>query len=193
MVIIKLSDVYLDINQSQINIIKRNTPKAYTLANGAEMVVPCSDKLDVITFSGYIYDYDIYNKINEIVINGNPVKFLVSGLNIPIDMFVLVEQFETSEKGGDTLCIEYSISLREYVSEKLSIVNYDSHFFGNISSVAPETVVIPEYYTVKNGDTLWAISKKFLGDGALYPQIVSLNSSIKNPNLIYTGQEIRIK
>lgn len=43
-------------------------------------------------------------------------------------------------------------------------------------------------YTVKKGDTLWAIAKKYLGKGSLYPKIAAWNN-IKNPNLIYPGQK----
>lgn len=41
-------------------------------------------------------------------------------------------------------------------------------------------------YTVKQGDTLWAISKKYYGKGSQYPKIANANKDkIKNPNLIY--------
>lgn len=46
-------------------------------------------------------------------------------------------------------------------------------------------------YVVKRGDTLWAISEKYLGSGSKYPQIAQENN-IKNPNLIYPGQVLKI-
>jgi len=50
-----------------------------------------------------------------------------------------------------------------------------------------------EYYEIKKGDTLWAISSKFLGNGARYTEIVDANLEvIKNADLIYPGQKIRI-
>lgn len=54
--------------------------------------------------------------------------------------------------------------------------------------VAAENVI---NYTVKKGDTLWAIAKQYLGSGTKYPQIASENN-IKNPNLIYPGQVFKI-
>lgn len=45
------------------------------------------------------------------------------------------------------------------------------------------------YYTVKKGDTLSAIAKKY---GTSVNNIVKLNN-IKNPNLIYPNQKIRVK
>lgn len=48
-------------------------------------------------------------------------------------------------------------------------------------------------YTVKRGDTLWAIAKKYYGSGAKYPTIVSANKQlIKNPNLIHVGWVLTI-
>ncbi len=49
-------------------------------------------------------------------------------------------------------------------------------------------------YTVKKGDTLWAIAKRFLGSGTKWPQIYNANKSVigNNPNLIYPGQVYRI-
>lgn len=47
-------------------------------------------------------------------------------------------------------------------------------------------------YTVKKGDTLWNISSKEVSDPFLWPKIWKENPQIKNPDLIYPGQTIRI-
>jgi LysM repeat protein len=48
-------------------------------------------------------------------------------------------------------------------------------------------------YTVKKGDCLWNISKKFLNNGGRWKEIYNLNKSIiKNPELIYPGQKFKI-
>ena len=48
-------------------------------------------------------------------------------------------------------------------------------------------------YTVKTGDTLWAIAKKFYGDGSKYVAIYEANKDkIANPSLIYPGQVLTI-
>ena len=48
-------------------------------------------------------------------------------------------------------------------------------------------------YTVKSGDCLWNIAKSLLGSGSRYTEIYNLNKEkIKNPNLIYPGQVLRI-
>lgn len=58
---------------------------------------------------------------------------------------------------------------------------------------APEQDKEVEFYEIQKGDTLWAISQKFLGNGARYNEIFEANKEvIKNPDLIYPGQTIRI-
>lgn len=46
-----------------------------------------------------------------------------------------------------------------------------------------------EYYTVKSGDTLSGIAKKY---GTTYQKLAQMNG-IKNPNIIYAGQKIRVR
>lgn len=45
-------------------------------------------------------------------------------------------------------------------------------------------------HTVTHGDTLWAIAKKYLGNGSRYKEIVSLNG-LKS-NVIYSGMKLKI-
>jgi nucleoid-associated protein YgaU len=49
------------------------------------------------------------------------------------------------------------------------------------------------FYTVESGDTLWQIADEHYGDGSKYPVIFEANSPmLKNPDLIYPGQVLRI-
>jgi LysM repeat protein len=57
------------------------------------------------------------------------------------------------------------------------------------AETAPQT----KTYTVVKGDCLWAIAKKFYGNGNEYTKIYNANTDkIKNPNLIYAGQVLTI-
>lgn len=51
--------------------------------------------------------------------------------------------------------------------------------------------VLVKEIPVRQGDTLYGISRKFSGHGVYYPQILLFND-IKNPDLIYTGDTLRI-
>lgn len=46
-------------------------------------------------------------------------------------------------------------------------------------------------YTVASGDTLWAISERFYGDGNQYQRIADANG-VSNPDLIHPGQVLTI-
>ena len=54
---------------------------------------------------------------------------------------------------------------------------------------SPKASTAQRTYTVKRGDCLWNIAKRFYGNGALYTKIYDANTKkIANPNLIYPGQ-----
>ncbi len=49
------------------------------------------------------------------------------------------------------------------------------------------------YYEIQKGDTLWKVATEFYGNGAKYTAIFDANREvIKDPDLIYPGQKIRI-
>jgi len=51
-------------------------------------------------------------------------------------------------------------------------------------------IIVQEIF-VKKGDTLHDISRKFCGNGMYFPQILLFNS-IRNPNLIYPGNRLKV-
>ncbi len=67
---------------------------------------------------------------------------------------------------------------------------------GNVEGVAAvedDGGAEPVFHTVEKGDTLWAISKKALGDGNRYNEIFEANRPmLSHPDKIYPGQVLRI-
>lgn len=104
---------------------------------------------------------------------------------------------------------EATLTFKEYVDYGVqtvalaSAVNTLVNSIGTMISAASKTVkkkqkrattkssTTEQTYTVKSGDTLWAISKSFYGDGSLYPYLANLNG-LKNANVITVGQVLRI-
>jgi len=57
-----------------------------------------------------------------------------------------------------------------------------------LSELAPGA---PERYTIKKGDTLWAISVLYLKSPWRWPELWGMNrKQIANPHLIYPGQQM---
>ena len=50
----------------------------------------------------------------------------------------------------------------------------------------------PQVYYVKQGDTLWDISKHFFDSPWAWPELWSKNNQVLNPRLIYPGNRLRI-
>ena len=50
----------------------------------------------------------------------------------------------------------------------------------------------PDNYVVRRGDTLWAISAKFLSKPWLWPEIWQANPQVRNPHLIYPGDVLNL-
>lgn len=50
----------------------------------------------------------------------------------------------------------------------------------------------PTTYVVKQGDTLWGLSERFIKDPKYWPSMWQKNSQITNPHLIYPGQKLQI-
>lgn len=56
-----------------------------------------------------------------------------------------------------------------------------------------EVEELAEFYTIVSGDSLSKIAKRYYGDAMKYPLLFEANREvIKDPNLIYPGQRIRI-
>lgn len=67
-------------------------------------------------------------------------------------------------------------------------INTWQDYYTCAATVSGETKDI--VYTVKKGDTLWDIAKKYLGSGARYTEIVKLNGL--KTSVIIVGQKLKI-
>ena len=122
---------------------------------------------------------------------GTVVRWIVSGT--PINVAVLIEAVRYREQDGTNDCY-VNISLKEYKAPKTAVlaaagaqktVSLSARSSGTGASTA-------KTYTVKKGDCLWSIARKFYGNGSLYTRLAAANPSIKNTNLIYPGQVLTI-
>ena len=117
---------------------------------------------------------------------------------LPVQGLVVEVEGETVALGGvatDVATKEKAILIAGNI-EGISQVNADQLVtLTQISeeNVREEEVFEPVFYTIQKGDTLWGIATDFYKNGSKYPLIVEANLEvIKNADLIYPGQAIRI-
>lgn len=126
------------------------------------------------------------NQIESWRNSGKPVRVIITDL---LNMEATIEAFAWGERDA-TGDIYYTLALKEHKKIKSKTANVQKET--TRETKAPESSS-GKTYTVKEGDSLWSIAKKFYGDGSQYSKIVEANAdTIKNPNLIYAGQVLKI-
>lgn len=107
---------------------------------------------------------------------------------------------EDAEKYGMDVGVSIKLKqYRAYTTKTMQISTTNNTSVTKTSGTKVATIVnsrattkeVPKTYTVKSGETLWAICKKELGDGSKYKEIANLNN-LSNPNLIKVGQVIKL-
>ena len=147
------------------------------------------------------------DKFEKLKLNKTSFQFIVSReLPKGKDLFstnitVSLEDYSIIEDAKEGFDVTASIKLKQYKLFSTKVVQLQTTIAASSSSgvifipakeeIPPKvnTSTIPPY-TVKSGDCLWNICKRYLGDGSKYWSIAELNN-IKNPHLIYAGQVIR--
>lgn len=196
----------------KIEINEDGDNKTYDVINLGEVSKINSPKLTEINFESYfplnngpyvsseqVFEPSFYiTKIKEWREKKQKLRFILVGGQLEINDLFTIESFKYEEHGGEIGDIYYSIELKRYknhVARKVVIVN-NNLSKANSNKVKTKSIRNTDNkkvktYTVVNGDTLWHISKKFLGDGNRYKEIAKLNN-ISNPNLIYVGQVLKL-
>lgn len=194
---------YEIINLGEVNTI--NLPKLTEIS--FESYFPLNYGPYVSVSSEQLFSPSFYiAKIREWREKKQKIRFIFVGSPLEINDLFTVENLKLVENGGEVGDIYYSIELKrykKYAAKKVVIVNADDNT-NKENYKNGETTVIKESetpraedkaevktHTVAPGDTLWGISKKYLGDGNRYMEIANLNG-ISNPDLIIDGQVLQI-
>ena len=105
----------------------------------------------------------------------------------------LITSFDTGYTNQISGGCTFSMEIKQVRIAKAAYVAKGNKVTGKQTQVTKKKTTTQKYHTVKKGDTLWAIAKKYYGNGAQYTKIYNANKSIiKNPDLIYVGQKFLI-
>ena len=140
----------------------------------------------------------LVEKINTWKASRKPIHFIATACGV--DLYVAIEDFNYSEEGGDPGTYQYSITLKEYREIAVRQVKVDiPSATASVQKEEPrvDNTVQPKTYTVKGGDCLWNIARKFYGDGSQYKKIYEANRAViyahrGGPNMIWAGDVLKI-
>ena len=123
------------------------------------------------------------------------LRFIVTSEDFPvnINMPVFLDDYKSYYEGGDDT-LYYSIALKEYRNYRLKRFDTADKKV-TLKEATRTTPPQSQTYTVKQGDNLWAITRKYIGNGARYMELFNLNKGTlrsKNPSLIYPGEVLYI-
>lgn len=198
--------VQLPVNPEKLTVKKTSTNSSVTVMDLGEVTSFGEQTLSEISFSSifpakYFTGCSVEKPLfpagyvaifTRFMTEKKPVRFTAT--NFGIVMYVTIESFQYSESGGDVGTYEYSLTMKEYRSAKVKQIKLNKNTEkASVEKKKPTRVNnknVPKTYTVKSGDCLWNIAKKFYGKGSEYMKIYNANKSIigSNPNLIYAGQ-----
>jgi len=216
-----LGEMLCPIAPSKLQLNVENNNKTVTLINEGEINILKQAGLTEISFdllfpnvkypfakykSGFVKADYFLSQLEKLKTSKKPFQFIVTRtmpdgkMLFDTNMKVSLESYDVKEdtsQGFDVLVSAKLKQYKEYGTKTCKITFANSKPKAAVQ-VKRETSKSPapaanKTYTVKKGDCLWNIAKKFYGNGAKYTKIYTANKSkIKNPNLIYPGQVLTI-
>lgn len=136
--------------------------------------------------SGRQAPYTYINKLLSWKSSGKPIRLIITGTKINFQVTIETLKYGEQDGTGD---VYYDLTLKEYRAVEIKKTKLKK----KSKPKRPAAKKKAKTYTVKSGDCLWNIAKRFYGNGAQYTKIYNANrGKIKNPNLIYPGQKLTI-
>ncbi|WP_107571792.1 LysM peptidoglycan-binding domain-containing protein [Clostridioides difficile] len=222
-----LDGVQLPITPGKLEIKTTNKNKTVDLINDGEVNILKTPGLSEISFEaefthnklpfyrGTFRDVQFFlSKLELLKTDCKPFQFIVSRelgnkVLFNTNIKVSLEEYaisEDAENGSDTKVAIKLKQYRDYSTKKLVLAPPKNETGRPNVKIEPKRVdsvnaTNTKTYTVKAGDSLWAICQKQLGNGSLYKKVYELNKSMmdkankgkKVPKYtIYKGQVLRL-
>ncbi|MGE6602586.1 LysM peptidoglycan-binding domain-containing protein [Lysinibacillus fusiformis] len=194
-------------NEGEVNIIKRTGLTDIEF----EVLLPNVKYPFAVYPNGFQPATFYLQKLKDLMQGEKPFPFIVNrmlpngNLLFDTDMIVSLENYEISESAEEGFDVNVKIELKQYQNygnKKVTIkTSTKAKNAAGTTKTASKAVVeqkrpttgkeTPKTHTVKSGETLWVIAKKYLGDGSKYTELAKINN-ISNPNMIKAGQVIKL-
>ena len=216
-----LGNVLLPIPPSKLELKISNNNKTYDLINYSQINVLKNPGLSSLEFEVVLpntkYPFAMYKNnfqnakyylgvLENLKVNRSAFQFIVvrkfpndkdifnTNIKVALEEYTITD---TTEEGFDTKVKIKLKQYKEYSTKKVQVTikQYRPPAVTRTVTTNNTAVAKPsgQNYTVKRGDCLWNIAKRFYGNGAKYTTIYNANrSKIRNPNLIYPGQVLWI-
>lgn len=173
----------------EVKINKSTSYSAYHILDIGEVQFPNGNAPDGVSWEGVFYgparsdDSFLIRKwvsptsadrtLSQWKEKGTPLKLVIAGTPINIDVTISAYEGTFSGGFGD---MAYSISFVKHQDITIKVTKAQSTKTNtNTTKRATSTA---NTYTVKSGDTLWAIAQKFYNSGAKYTTIYNANKNI---------------
>ena len=198
--------IHFPINPERVTVQTGTKLHTFEVITLGDVALPRGRELDRVEFEGLLPGRARSNTTmvkcwrapNEIVKEiegwkngGEKLRLLITETTINLDVYV--DSFRPDWSGGhgdagDSIIL---VQARELIVPVHEVLEIEPEPQPAAPRPAPPT---PKTYTVKSGDSLWAIAKRALGDGSRWPEVYEANKGVigPNPNLIYPGQSFRI-
>lgn len=215
-----LGGVLMPITPSKVKVKINNQNETLTLINGEEINILKEPGLTDVSFdlllpqvsypftNGGAQSADYYLFLFErLKTSKQPFQFILNR-SMPTgrrlfytNLTVGMEDYQITDDAEEGFDITVTVSLKQYRHYGTKTVTIQpaptpaETPTATVEQPQRETSQAPQQttYTVKSGDCLWNIAKKYLGDGSRYNEIYELNKDkITNPNLIYPNQVLTL-
>ena len=193
----------LPLNPENLEVSVSNDTKKFDIIGLGQIAVPAQKGLRTISFECFFPAFNRPKKCVEFFENvmdsKKPVRFITEGLIKEVNMYMVIDDFSYDIRAGEEEDIYYTMSLTEYRPYGAKLEEIKSTANGN--EVLPSTEdredtkePVTQTYIVKQGDSLWSITKNFSGSGGNWGSLYVINKEVigGNPNLIYPGQVLTL-
>jgi len=107
----------------------------------------------------------------------NPAHLVMTGGPFNLNMYVVIKSYKAYEQGGDPGTVSYTLEMREYRTVTTSKIRTKQKTVTTVPKRVNNTVN-QRVYTVKKGDTLRKIAKKYYGHKSKWKKIYKANHDL---------------